>query len=117
MRNGNFDFQFPIDIDFPLEEDFSTCKTAADAVSRLKLAVPYTFRYESDGRRRQPHPEISGAPVQLPVGPTTARKILARVVESLPSGWQATALPGRLLLYRETEDGYPSGQLLGRSPS
>jgi hypothetical protein len=40
---------------------------------------------------------------------------LTAVVSELPKGWQATALAGRIILYKEKEDNYPAGRIIARS--
>lgn len=115
IKDTNFDAIYPIDIDRPLEVSFSDCVTAADALARLKAAVPYNLRFERAGRKKRAHEELEGARVNLLNPMNTARSLMVEVTRALPEGWQATALPGYLLLYKETDDKYPRGQILARS--
>jgi len=110
----NFDAQFPIDIDRSLAFAVEQGETAAAALSRLKDALPYTFRYEGRGiGSRKPHSDFSAALQQIK-GPVTAREAIRHVIAALPAGWQATALPGYIIMYHETRD-YPHGAVIGRS--
>jgi hypothetical protein len=57
---------------------------------------------------------MSDLTVVLQDGPTTARELLTSILQALPDGWQATALAGRIILYKEHVD-YPSGTVIARS--
>ncbi len=113
---GEFDQEYPIDIDRPLGEDFSGQHTAANIALKLKGAIPYTFRYEtSPPRTRTPHPDLAGTAVVMPSGFLTTRQVIEEVVRQLPPGWQATALSAVLILYKEHRDEYPKAAVLARS--
>ena len=112
---GTFDQEFPIDIDRELEGDFSGTHTAAAVAARLKAVLPFTFRFETRARSRQPHSDLSNTMVTLPASPMTARQLIEEVVRQLPSGWQATALSAVLILYKERIDTYPQATVLARS--
>lgn len=115
IKDSNFDAQFPIDLDRALDISFADCETAAQALLRLKLAVPYTVRFENSGRSRQPHSDFVSSRVSLASIRPTAREVLTSVVSSLPAGWQVTALRSHIVLYRERDDSYPDAMVLGRS--
>jgi hypothetical protein len=112
-KPGEFDAQYPIDLDRPIrfqgvEDKFS----AAAALANLRSAVPYLLRTEAQGRK--PHPDLVAASVGVPEGNITARSLISRIVSKLPTGWQATALPGYVILYKKHED-YAYGQVIARS--
>ena len=113
VKAANFDALYPIDIDRALGLDFSDAKDAGQVVTRLKQALPYTFRFETEGRR--PASDLIATEVRISPQADTARTILDEVVRQLPSGWQATAFLHQLLLYREAVDDYPDAQILARS--
>lgn len=115
IKDSNFDAQFPIDLDRELDVNFADCETAAQALLRLKFAVPYTVRFENKGRSRQPHDDFANSLVDLRRVRSTAREVLTGVVSSLPPGWQATALRSHIVLYKERDDSYPDAVVLGRS--
>lgn len=115
VKPDNFDAMFPIDIDRELPYSIGPSEAAASALARLKEILPYTFRFQSKGpRSRAPHPDLEGSPVAALPGPTTARLAISRVVEELPEGWQATALPGYIILYKEVRE-YPDATIITRS--
>lgn len=111
----NYDAQFPIDIDRELAFAIDAEETAASALARLKEALPYTFRYQgSGGRNRKPHDEFDKTLLSALSGPLTPRSAIRHVVTALPSGWQATALPGYIILYKEERD-YPQAEVIAVS--
>lgn len=118
LRPEGFDAQFPIDLDHPVSPAISAGMSAAEVLAALRRELPYTLRAELAKRGgKAPHADISAAIVgMLPTELLTTRKVIESVVKSLPPGWQATALAGRIVLYREERD-YPFGTVIARSPS
>ncbi|MGI6247282.1 MAG: GIY-YIG nuclease family protein [Pseudochelatococcus sp.] len=113
---GTFDREFPIDIDYLLDADFSGTKSAAAVANQLKALLPYTFRFQTHPpRSRTPHPDLANTEVTMPHGQMTARRVIEELVRQLPPGWQATALSAVLILYREQVDTYPQATILVRS--
>lgn len=113
VESDNFDALFPIDIDHPLALTFGD-KTAAGILSALRQALPYVFRFQPlQKKSRKPHLDLART-LPLPAPPHSARSVLNHVVAHLPPGWQATELPGRLLLYKEKAD-YAHGNIVARS--
>lgn len=113
---GRFDLEFPIDIDRPLNVDFTGELTAAQVAIRLKEALPYTFRFQSrSAGGRRPHEELEATTVSIPASANTARAVVEQLVGQLPPGWQATALSALLILYKEHVDDYPTAIVLARS--
>lgn len=112
---GRFDQEFPIDIDRQLNGDFSGEQTAAAVAAKLKAELPYTFRFLTKPKSRQPHPELVDTTVIMPAGAMTARSVIGELVRQLPPGWQATALSAVLILYKEAVDTYPQATILARS--
>jgi hypothetical protein len=111
---GVFDQEFPIDIDYKLEADFSGEHTAAIVASRLKATLPYTFRYQNS-RGRTAHEDLLRTMVVMSAGQLSARQVIDELVRQLPPGWQATGLSALLILYKEHTDTYPQATVLARS--
>lgn len=110
-----FDARFPIDIDIPLDVLPPGPTTAHDALVALKVALPYTLRFElergakgSHAFRTKPHPDLPAAPVTIPPGPITVRDAMRLIVAALPPGWQATYFVSHVILYRDNPH-YPHG--------
>ena len=96
QESARFDRLYPVDIDRPLGIA-RTGGTVGDVLRDAKSAVPYLLRYEG-------HPEL-GTPITVSEAKTlTMRDILRLSVDALPSGWQATVLHGRVILYRERRE-------------
>lgn len=47
-------------------------------------------------------------------GPVNPRQAIQHIVGELPDGWQATALPGYIILYKE-EKSYPDAEVIATS--
>lgn len=114
VKPEGFDGQFPLDIDRPLSVSFPKSSTAADALSLIKAEVPYVFRYESDGRGRKPHADLASTTIEMPKKVYTARAAVEKILQQLPAGWQATELPGRVIIYKEDRE-YQFGKIIKRS--
>lgn len=115
VKNEGFDAQFPIDLDRDVKLELPKKCSAADALAALKAYLPYIFRFEGAApRSRAPHPQLRETIVRVPVGAIPTRAFVTQIVQQLPGGWQATALPGRLLLYKENTS-YDFGQIIARS--
>lgn len=109
QKEDGFDAKFPIDIDLPLDILLPASPvSAAEVLSLLKEHVPYLLRFER-------HDELRSATVVNPPSSNTTRLIVENVVRMLPAGWQATALAGRVILYRESNRIYPGGAIIASS--
>lgn len=108
-REGHFDRMYPIDIDRPIAFDVPGVATAAEVLALLRNCLPYTFRFETDRQgSRRPHQDLELAPVSLTEGvPFSARIVTEQVVSHLPSGWRASKLPGRIILYKNDDRLFP----------
>ncbi|ACS60080.1 hypothetical protein Rleg_7070 (plasmid) [Rhizobium leguminosarum bv. trifolii WSM1325] len=108
----NFDAKFPIDIDREMAFAIDQNETAASALARLKDALPYTFRYQGKGGgSRKPHMDLASVSLPAKGGPMTPREAIKSIVSHLPGGWQATALPGYIILYKEERE-YPQAEVI-----
>jgi hypothetical protein len=107
IKVGGFDDLFPIDLDRPIElTDLDAPFTVAKMLATLRRKVSYIIRNQ---RSSDLLAEVNPSP-----GLTTAREVIQSVVASLPPGWQATMLPGRIILYPEQRS-YPAGVVIARS--
>lgn len=113
-----FDARFPIDIDLPLEILPAGERSVHEALVALKVALPYTLRFElepgargSHAFRTRPHPDLAASPVNVPAGPLTVREAMRLIVAALPAGWQATYFASHVILYKEAR-AYAHGELI-----
>ena len=113
-----FDARYPLDIDRAEIMLEPGTYTVGDALTRLKAALPYTLRYETErgargrAQRHRPHPDLQAATVTIPAGPLTTRRLLQMVLASVPEGWQATYFPSHVILYKEDRT-YTHGTRIG----
>ncbi|MDH2091481.1 GIY-YIG nuclease family protein [Rhizobium pusense] len=116
LKAAGFDAQYPIDLDHPVDIKTDGGVSAAQVLDALRRELPFTLRAEGEaGKVRKPHPDLVNAIVPAFVTkPTTTRQVFDAVLAVLPPGWQATALPGRIILYRENRE-YSAGVVIGRS--
>jgi len=92
VKSEHFDALYPVDIDYPFKEKFTVRGSAHDALRTLRRSLPYTFRFGIDADLDK---EVTV------VGSSTTRDTIVTIVRQLPPGWQATALPGYVILYKE----------------
>jgi hypothetical protein len=120
LNPEGFDARYPINVDRVLDFAVPAVGTVADCLAGLKDGLPYVFRFKTLGpRSRRPHQDLVNAQIRVANGPQTVRSILQTAIAALPAGWQATALPSRVIIYREL-DGYQynaneGGQVIARS--
>jgi hypothetical protein len=112
LREDGFDANYPINVDIELEGLTIPAGSAVDALARLSERVPYTIRYERSERALS---ELRAVNVQPLHDPVTTRLVIGEVCRQLPPGWQATKLPGRVIMYRERVDDYPGGEIIALS--
>lgn len=106
---SDFDKQYPINIDQPLDFISKANESALDLLIRLKDHLPYDLRYETDvGPNRKPlkytkgHEDQRRVTVQVTEDGMTLRRLLKEVlIPALPDGWVASVFPGRVILYKE----------------
>lgn len=114
LKEDGFDANYPINIDLPLEFTLEGQANALEALALLMPRVPYTLRHE---RSDDALAELRATKISFPGGPVTLRAVTQLICNALPAGWQATKLPGRVIMYREQKDDYPGGEVIGRSPN
>lgn len=111
VKPKNYDAKFPIDIDREFLFSIEANETAASSLSRLKDALPYTFRFAKKSGRT-PHSDMEITILPPMAGPVTARLAIQHIVSAMPVGWQATALLGYVILYKEAPRHYPQAQVI-----
>ncbi len=116
VKATNYDALFPIDVDREVELEISEGQSAADVIVSLKATLPYTLRFESDGKSRRPHSDFGRAILPSLPAPSTTRTILSHIVKNLPDGWHATALPGYVIVYKNDRRSFPSGSIIAKTP-
>lgn len=114
QQPAEFDEQFPIDIDKPLDVIPVGTQNLKDLLATVKDGLPYLLRYETDIKERRGnktiyvnyrvgHADQRAVDVTIPASPMTMREFITIVMAAMP-GWQATVFPDRVILYRERTD-------------
>jgi hypothetical protein len=113
LKSDGFDASYPINIDLALGTLPTGEAVALEVLAQVAPMLPYTLRHE---RSEEALSELRSGIVHLPSGDVpTLRSVIAAICEALPEGWQATRLPGRVIMYREQVDDYPGGEIIARS--
>lgn len=112
LKEDGFDALYPINIDLPLILGWEVGSTALRVLTVLSQAVPYTIRHEKSADALA---HLDSAVLSHFSGETTAREVISRICAVLDTGWQATRLSGRVIMYRETVDDYPGSEIIARS--
>ncbi len=111
----SFDVLYPIHLDEKIDLGISGNVEATEVMQALRDSLPYTLRIEgAGGKNHALHSDFDGLKIKIPKGETSVRKVLSALVAALPVGWQATALAGRIIVYKEHVDNYPSGRIIAR---
>jgi hypothetical protein len=113
-KPSSFDVMYPIDLMQKISLGLSGTVTLSEAIHLVRRELPYTFRVEGTSRVVL-HKDFNEISIKVSKKPLTVREAITDIVAKLPSGWQATALAGRIVLYREAVDNYPSGRIIARS--
>ena len=107
-KDNHFDVKHPIDIDEALPRPFEikAGQTISEGLDSLKSMLPYIFRFEKTSELDQ---EIGKN-----ISAKTMRDAIVQIIGLLPTGWQATRLPGYVIMYRENRD-YLDGEPIAAS--
>lgn len=100
VGKAHFDALYPIDLEYSIELT-PQVGDAGRLLDDAKPKLPYLLRFDSTPVAKKIYRDTRLVP---PPGLIPVRKLIAYVVGTLPLGWQATALPGYVVLYRETRD-------------
>lgn len=115
VKPDGFDGLFPLDIDRSLSIEFPESLTAAQALSLIKEAVPFVFRFENaNGKKRVAHNDLVNTPIKINGKNLSTRSAVERIIKQLPAGWQATELPGRIIIYKEDRE-YQFGKIIAKT--
>ncbi|SNQ51967.1 conserved hypothetical protein [Frankia canadensis] len=100
VKINHFDADYPINLDIPALL-LNTRTSVSTTLATLKKMLPFNFRYDTGNKGKS---IMKSSYVTIPSTATTFRSVIEEVIQALPAGWQATALPGYAILYREEDD-------------
>ncbi len=95
QQPAKFDLEFPIDVDFEVEDLPTGSLRLDEFLNQVKQRLPYTLRTGSVPR---------DARVFISSSTMSVRDLLNAAMRSLPPGWQATVLHGRIVIYHEQKE-------------
>jgi hypothetical protein len=111
VKANHFDAEYPINLGVPVGSVEPGSYPARTYLRAVKAGLPFNLRF--DTRSAHARQDYSGSTAQVPPGELTARDLIRLGIGALPEGWQATALPGYVILYHEDAT-YASAQVMWR---
>lgn len=106
-----FDAQYPIRQDWKCDWIKAGEWNVAELLKAIKGELPYLLRFQTVSQGSQkPHADYKDLVLNVPHDDMTARDLLRSIAEALP-GWQATAFPSHMILYKEHRS-YTHGQVI-----
>jgi hypothetical protein len=97
FKNDHFDVMYPANLDYVIESIGGGAYPTSQLLPLLKDSLPYVFRYEN---KQAKHPDYLATQVQITQSPLTATQAFDALINALPPGWQITALPGYVIMYK-----------------
>lgn len=110
-RATHFDSLYPADLHYSITRIGRGTYPVNELLPIVKGELPYIFRYENQWAR---HPDYLGSRATITVNNPTAVDVFDTLVAALPTGWQITALPGYVIMYKNVRS-YPSARRIFRS--
>lgn len=111
VKSNHFDALYPINLDLPIDSILPGAYPAGKFLSKVKSGLPFNLRFDKGSSRSKE--DYGRSTVEVPPRGLTVRELIRLAVEALPEGWQATALPGYVILYHEYA-AYESATVLWR---
>lgn len=106
FKDDHFDVMYPADLGYVIESLQPGSYPVSQLLPAFKQALPYVFRYENQWAK---HSDYLASQMAITQSPVTAAQVFDALIDSLPPGWQITALPGYVIMYKNTRP-YPSAQ-------
>lgn len=111
VKANHFDALFPVDLDHVptlIKVSFEEGMSVLELLQNIKRAFPFNLRFPNPAKLDfVKKSELMDSPVFLNgANPAdlTADEWLELTIQSLPEGWQASILPGYVILYREVAE-------------
>jgi hypothetical protein len=111
VKANHFDAEHPINLGVRIESVAPGSYPARTYLRTVKAGLPFNLRF--DTRSAHARQDYSSSTVHVAPGELTARDLIRLAIDALPAGWQATALPGYVILYHE-DVAYASARVLWR---
>jgi len=111
VKSNHFDVEYPVNLGLRTESLEPGPRPVKAYLRAVKSNLPFNLRFDTRSPRSKEDYRSSTA--EVPPGDRTVRDRIRLAVEALPEGWQATALPGYVILYPE-DSIYKSARALWR---
>ncbi|MDP8981255.1 MAG: hypothetical protein M3O35_11780, partial [Acidobacteriota bacterium] len=106
-----FDAQYPIRQDWVCDWIKAGEPNVAALLKSMKAKLPYLLRYQTAKKKsRNPHADYDDVTVAIAQDGRTAKDLLRTITVAL-AGWQATAFPSHMILYKEHRE-YEHGEII-----
>lgn len=96
FKATHFDVEYPANLNLRLSGLTPGIYPVNEILPVIKSMLPYVFRYQD---RNVPHPDYLESQVAIAAN-MTAAQVFEALADSLPPGWQITALPGYVIMYK-----------------
>jgi hypothetical protein len=111
VKSNHFDALYPINLNLSIPSILPDTYPARKFLDKVKSSLPFNLRFDKDSQRATD--DYGLLTVDVPSAGLQVRDLVRLAVEALPEGWQATALPGYMILYPE-QAVYESASVLWR---
>jgi Eco29kI restriction endonuclease len=101
VKASHFDASYPIDLGATVPLPWRSLWSLELLLQKIKSCLPYNFRFQNDEPARRAYKAVE---FSLPSELASVKDLVSHVIDHLPAGWQATALPGYLILYEEARE-------------
>lgn len=102
IEETHFDSLYPANLDYVCSTIGVGAYTVGEVLGLLKEELPYVFRFQDGNKRTSSQPqEYRSTIVDVLTSNPTADSLFELLAASLPH-WQITALPGYVIMYRES---------------
>lgn len=106
FKASHFDVLHPADLGYVIDSLEQGVYPVNKLLPVFKKALPYLFRYDNQWAK---HPDYLTSQVTISQSPVTAAQVFDALINALPPGWQITALPGYVIMYKSIRS-YPSAR-------
>jgi hypothetical protein len=113
VKESHWDALYPIRLDWKCEQIDAKEYSVAELLREIKRAAPFVFRYQDIPKSDS---TLGSRRVRVPLANMAFWELVELVVGVMP-GWQATALPGYTILYKENNDRYLHALKLASGPT
>jgi hypothetical protein len=102
VEAAHFDSQYPANLDYICSSIHQGSHIVGNLLAALKTELPYVLRFQDGNKRGAVQPsEYWITAVMVGAGNPTADSLFELLAAAMP-GWQITALPGYVIMYRES---------------